>query len=248
MKLTRCLRKTLPTLTRESQQATAIFSLMVTMLLVQLAMIPASLAEQAASDSVPEGSLAQLLEWIQGDFDNYLQYASQTPGGGEFSHLGLQRRLVAIPALGEHVIYAQINRRADPSDVYRQFVQVFSEDESGQIQSRILRFVEDEQYLDILAQPDAFAKLTEDDFRPALAPGCEPHWRVEGNAYVSRIDKQRCVIASRRDGKPRHIQSTEFVEAMRIRNEESGYLPDGTQLFGLPDNVYYEYQRVDGIR
>jgi hypothetical protein len=248
MKSTRGLPKVLSTLTPVSQQASAVSWLIITMLLAQFAMIPTSLAEEATSDSVPEGSLAQLLDWIQGDFDNYAQYASQTPAKDEFSHLGLQRRLVDMPALGEHVIYAQINRRADPGDVYRQFVQVFSQDELGQIQSRILRFVEAEQYLDILAQPETFATLAEEDFRPALSPGCEPHWRVEGNAYVSRIDRQHCVIASRRDGKPRHIQSTEFVEATRIRNEESGYLPDGTQLFGLAEGVYYEYQRVDEKR
>lgn len=214
------------------------------MVLTQALITQDSLAEQNSSPSVPNGSLAQLLEWVRGDFDNRKQYASQKPGNNNFSHLGLQRRLVSMPALGDYVIYAQINRRADPADVYRQFLLVFSQDEFGRIQSAVLRFIEATQYLDILARPDTFETLAPEDFRPALTPGCEPHWRVEGAAYVSRIDPKRCVITSSRDGKPRHIQSTEYVEANLIRNEESGYLPDGTQLFGLPEDVYYLYQRT----
>jgi hypothetical protein len=185
-----------------------------------------------------------MLDWMQGDFHNLRQYRAQGTDEGDFSHLGLQRRLVRVPALGEHVIYAQINRRADPDDVYRQFLQVFSVDDNGEIQSRILRFVDAEKHLDILAHPETFDTLSAEEFRPALAEGCEPHWRIEDNAYRVSIDRSDCIIVSQRDGKPRHIQSTEFVEANRIRNEESGYLPDGAQIFGLPDGVYYEYLRV----
>lgn len=189
------------------------------------------------------GSLEQLLEWIVGDFDNRAQFEAQADGDSTFSHLGLQRRLVIAPAIGEHVVYAQINRRADPGDVYRQSLQVFERDARGNISSRNLSFAEPDKYRDIIANPNAFAALRPTDLVSALPDTCNPGWQFNGEAFEARIQRDNCIMISRRDGKPRHIQSTEFVYPGWIRNEESGYRENGEQIFGLEPGVYYQYDR-----
>lgn len=200
----------------------------------------------AASAEHAAGSFAQLLEWITGDFDNHAQFNAHVKAEGEpsFDHLGLQRRQVTAPALGEHVVYAQINRRADPTDIYRQTFQVFALDEKGNITSKNMRFVEPEKYQDILARPEAFAALTQSDVIPALPESCDPAWRFSGTEFEARISRESCTMISRRDGKARHIQSTEFIGPNLIRNEESGYRGNGERIFGLPAGIYYHYDRV----
>ncbi len=214
-------------------------------------------------------SIDELLELLVGDFDNRAQYEAQFANAGalaaqgeekrsaagaspsdgdngepQFSHLGLQRRLVQVPALGDIVVYAQINRRADPTDVYRQSFQRFSVNADGTIGARNYRFTDPRAHKDILKHPERFAALTAQELTPSLPESCDPRWTFEDGVWVSRIDRENCVITSRRDGKPRHIQATEFVEATRIRNEESGYDADGRMIFGLPPDTYYHYDRL----
>ncbi len=227
-----------------------------------------SLLLMAGSSSWGE-PIDALLALLVGDFDNRAQYEAQFSKSGEltaqreekrsaagaspsdgdngeplFSHLGLQRRLVQVPALGGLVVYAQINRRADPTDVYRQSFQRFSVNADGIISARNYRFTDPQVHKDILEHPERFAVLTEQELTPSLPETCDPRWTFESGVWVSRIDRESCVIASRRDGKPRYIQATEFVEATRIRNEESGYDADGRMIFGLPADTYYHYDRL----
>lgn len=207
--------------------------------------------QNESADEATTGSLTLLLDWVSGDFDNRRQFESQTetPTGSGFSqsgfsHLGLQRRIVYAPQLGAHVLYAQINRRADPGDVYRQTLQVFEQDSEGTIRSRNLRFRDAEKHRDILATPGAFAALESAALKPALPTGCDPEWTFDGSEFTARIYRERCSMISRRNGKSRHIQSTEFVGPNTIRNEESGYRENGEQIFGLAPGVYYEFDRV----
>lgn len=191
------------------------------------------------------GDLDTLLEWLSGDFDNRAQVAAQ-PESDEplYSLLGLQRRVVSAPALGEHVVYAQINNDADPAKVYRQTLMVFSEDPgTGKIRSRTVSFADRDANADIIQRLDDLAEMNADDFVDSLPEGCSPAWDWRDGEYSMFIDPEDCVIISRRTGKPRHIQGTEFVGPDVIRNEESGYRPDGSMIFGLPEGVYYVYER-----
>ena len=193
------------------------------------------------------GDLATLLEWIAGDFDNREQVAAQPPSDEAlYSLLGLQRRVVTAPALGEHVVYAQINNDADPANVYRQTLMVFSEDpDTGQIRSRTVSFADPEANADIIDRLDDLSDMSPDAFVDSLPDGCAPAWNWRDGEYRMFIDPDACVIVSKYTGEPRHIQGTEFVSPDAIRNEESGYRPDGSMIFGLPDGVYYVYERRD---
>lgn len=193
------------------------------------------------------GDLDTLLEWLAGDFDNRAQVAAQ-PESDEplYSLLGLQRRVVSVPVLGEHVVYAQINNDADPAKVYRQTLMVFGEDAGiGQFRSRTVSFADEEANADIIDRLDDLAGMTAEDFVDRLPEGCSPNWQWRDSEYRMFIDPDDCVITSQYTGKKRHIQGTEFVSPEFIRSEESGYRPDGSMIFGLPEGVYYVYERRD---
>ncbi|GAB5413733.1 MAG: hypothetical protein Cons2KO_13360 [Congregibacter sp.] len=210
---------------------------------VVLLVFALSVATPARSEEATRSiDLGQLLRLITGDFDNRKQYEAQE--GDTFSHLGLQRRLVHAPALGDHVVYAQINRRADPSDVYRQSIMRFEQHEDGSVSARNLRFASPDEHREIMRDLKRFESLDEEDVVAALPDGCDPVWTREGERFVSRISASECVMISRRDGKPRRIQATEFVGVHAIENEESGYNEDGSKIFGLPEATYYRYERI----
>lgn len=208
-------------------------------LISTLASLTAALTFCASAQS---STLDKLLPLITGDFDNRAQFEAQE--GDTISRLGLQRRRVNAPALGTHVVYAQINHRADPSDIYRQTIMVFEEADDGAVSSRTLRFADADAHRDIMDNLERFETLTADDIGPALPGGCDPSWSFDGEQFISRISADECVIISRRTGNPRHIQGTEFVRIDAILNEESGYREDGSMIFGLPEGVYYRYDRV----
>jgi hypothetical protein len=193
------------------------------------------------------GDLATLLDWISGDFDNREQVRAQPVSDQPlYSLLGLQRRLVVAPALGEHVVYAQINNDADPAKVYRQTLVVFSQDpDGGPISSRSLAFADQEANADILQRLADLKDMTAEDFVAALPDACSADWKWRDGEYYSFVDAKDCVITSGYTGKQRGIQSTEFVSPAGIRNEESGYKADGSFIFGLPAGVYYDYRRRD---
>lgn len=191
------------------------------------------------------GDLDTLLEWLAGDFDNRAQVAAQPEAEKPlYSLLGLQRRVVSVPVLGEHVVYAQINNDADPTDVYRQTLMVFGDDAgTGQFRSRTVSFADPEANADIIERLDDLASMAADDFVDRLPEGCAPNWEWRDGEYRMFIDPDDCVITSQYTGNQRHIQGTEFVGPNVIRNEESGYRPDGSMIFGLPEGVYYVYER-----
>lgn len=189
-----------------------------------------------------KGDLRELLNWISGDFDNIAQFEAQD--GEAIDHLGLVRRIVTAPALGDHVVYAQVNRRADPTDVYRQTIMVFEESADGGIIARYLRFADKDAHRDILSDLARFSSLSAEDFAPSLPAGCEPDWRFNGSVFIGLVARETCLITSRYDGTIRHLQSTEIVGINAIRNEESGYREDGSMIFGVPNDMLYSYNRV----
>lgn len=195
---------------------------------------------QLAGDQT--AALTRLLAWMTGDFDNRAQFEAQPPSTEPvFALLGQQRRVVKVPALGEHVVYAQINSNADPAQVYRQRLLVFTPGEDGALRMTTWSFADEAAHRDILTRLDDLADMPREAFVPSLPAGCEADWERRGEALYSQINANTCRIDSQRGGRI-GIQSTEIVEPDGIRSEESGYSLDGRMLFGLPQGQYYEYQ------
>ncbi len=192
------------------------------------------------------GGLPVLMRWMTGDFDNRRQVEHQEHRDPPlYSLLGLQRRQVEVPALGDRVIYAQINHEADPDQIYRQSFVVFHVDKrSGVIRSENWSFADPTDKKTILSRLYDLQNMSREDFKRALADTCIATWEARGEEFYAQISAQKCVLTSRRSGEALRLQATEFVGADGIRNEESGYKADGTMTFGLPPQQYYEFDRT----
>lgn len=185
--------------------------------------------------------LATLIDWMSGSFDNRAQFESQpATGNRQFSLLGIVRKPVGVPVLGDHVVYAQINNDADPGKVYRQRLLVFAI-HGDDIRMEAWSFADPAAHQDILQRLDDLKAMPADAFTPALPAGCEANWVKEGDAFVGRIDPADCRIVSAQSSQPRGIQGTEIVGPDGMRSEESGYDQAGKMIFGLPEGSYYEY-------
>jgi catechol 2,3-dioxygenase-like lactoylglutathione lyase family enzyme len=196
---------------------------------------------QLSSDK--PSALARLLAWMTGDFDNRAQFAAQPPSAKPvFALLGQQRRAVSVPALGQHVVYAQINSDADPAQVYRQRLLVFTPGDGDTLRMTTWSFADEPAHRDILTRLDDLASMPREAFVPSLPPGCEAEWAWRDEVLYSQIRADACHIDSQRGGRIA-IQSTEIVGSGGIRSEESGYSLDGRMLFGLPEGQYYDYRR-----
>jgi len=204
------------------------------------------LADEHRAEAPTAGSLEQLIGWIQGDWSNEVQFRSQqTPDGGEpeFSWLTMKRRVIEVPALGHHVVYAQIDRGGTDA-VYRRTFLAFEVDADGAINTRVWRWRDAATAAGLEHRLAELHAAPREAFEPALAEGCVMRWRRDGERYVGEVDAKRCAIVSARTGETRHIRATETVAPDSIQAEEAGFTPDGRQLFGGPAGVYYTYARA----
>lgn len=185
---------------------------------------------------------AALLAMMSGDFDNRAQFTAQPAAEKPlFSLLGVQRRAVTVPALGAHMLYAQVNNDADPGKVYRQRLYSFTAAGGGEVVMESWSFVDEAAVRDVLGRLADLATMPAAAFRPSLPDGCEMRWIRDDDSWTGRVDPATCTIASKRSGAPMKLRATEIVTADRLWNEESGFTPDGAMVFGLPDGVYYEF-------
>jgi hypothetical protein len=196
--------------------------------------------EPAATD--PEVQIDGLMRLMSGNFDNFAQFSAQaTADKPMFSLLGIQRRLVTVPALGAHVVFAQVNNDADPTRIYRQRLYSFAADEYGELVMKTWSFVDEVGARDIMGRLADLAAMPIEAFRPSLPEGCDMRWSQDAEGWTGRVDPQTCRITSRRRGTPIKLRATEIVTRSGLRSEESGFTPEGEMVFGLPDGVYYEF-------
>jgi len=192
--------------------------------------------------AVPD--LATLTALMTGDFDNRRQFEAQPPAKEpQFLLMGLQRRAVQVPALGTHVVYAQVNDAADPARIRRQRLFVLVPEADGSVVMNSWSFADETAARDILGRLGDLERMPATAFRPSLPPGCDMRWTLVAATWSGRVDPTTCSIRGRRDGAPMKLRSTELLGPDGLRNEEAGFTSAGEMSFGLPDGVYYEFRR-----
>lgn len=167
------------------------------------------------------------------------------PDEGARSERPIFLRVVAVdpPPGHRHALYAEMRHDGADGELYRQNLVLFDEDPARSGNSATsLAFTDREAAAALVRQPDLVATGRLQTV-PALGPGCDMHFRREGNGYLGRIDPATCVITGKR-GDQRHIEAQTLLRQDAIEQLERGYDADGKLLFGNPGGVRYVWPRI----
>jgi len=159
-----------------------------------------------------EGSLAHLLSWFPGEYDNYEQFWLQTVELPEaqrpadpHEHTHHIFAPVAAPLLGEHVFFVKQTLPQKANAVYRQRLYRFSEEADGSMRMAIYSFKNEAKFTDAERKPEVFKQLTLNDLKQI--EGCEVRWFWNGtDTFDGSVNRRTCRVFSERLG------SNVFVE------------------------------------
>lgn len=184
--------------------------------------------------------LAQLTGLLTG---HYRSEAALT--GAEGLWLSDYRVRVQNSALGEFVLYWQIDTGPE-QDAYRQRLLVMEIDQdSGLVRQRTWSLREPERFLGQFDRPQLFSDLTADDLFSELPEDCDPLWQPISNGWRGYTDPERCRIFSERHQDWRFIEAEVEVTEEGLRSTERGFDGAGNQLFGTEPGVFIHLRRVE---
>ncbi len=208
---------------------------------------PVSAKQERAVDK----DLRQLMEMIQGEFNNYNQMYFQENGfikvdnKTKYSHLHHYRQQIQSDDLPGHWIYAQINNVDKGNKVYRQTIWEFYIDDDDRIASRVWNFAD--KGMKEKGRPSiAFLNsLTKKQLKASqLNEACTTYWQKRGKQFVGAIDHKQCVIQSKYKDEKRQLFAEEIVFSDGVWMREGAYRLDGGLAFGLEEGEFYRYQKV----
>ncbi len=150
---------------------------------------------------------------------------------------------VSAPALGEHVMYWQLNSGAEQK-VYRQRLLVFEPGaEPGTVRQIAWSLPEPPRFVNAWESPALFAGFTREDVVEDLPASCAQLWQRRDDGWYGRVDPAVCRIWSERRQAWRRIEGEAFVTADNYLTAERGFDDAGTQVFGTAPDEYYVLRR-----
>jgi len=151
---------------------------------------------------------------------------------------------VDAPALGDHVVYWQLNLGAEET-LYRQRVLVFSRDDNNRITQSSLSLVNPAAFADGHRRPELFAALRPEDTLEELPAGCLHVWnRTEsGGGWRGVMAPESCRFWSERKQAWTLIGSEIVASNDALLYVERGFSDDNEKLFGPPEGQYYRLPR-----
>ena len=191
------------------------------------------------SQSADGSGIEELTRLMQGEFRGVVSSADDPEGS-----LMIDRRVqVQVPALGQPVIYWQINSGAELA-LYRQRLLTFHQDPEGQvIYQRTWSFVDAEAWLEAGDKPSLLRTLDVGDVVPSLPESCRMSWRIEPGGWRGYLDPGDCRIWSERHQEYRHIEGESRLNEGGLSQAERGYDEEGRQLFGTPAGALHSLER-----
>lgn len=155
-----------------------------------------------------------------------------------------RRMRVAVPALGENVLYWQLNSGPDQR-VYRQRLLRLTQDPAtGEILQHSFSLAEPGRFVDRFDDAAAFEAIGPADLADDLPAGCELRWQRLEDGWRGYLDPARCVIFSRRHQDYRHIEGEVIVRRDGLQQAERGFAADGRQLFGTAPGEFLRLDRL----
>ncbi len=210
-------------------------------------------AAQAVHQSVPvppailDAQLETLLSWFEGRFDNDAQvFFAEDFGVPEEARPGRIHsifRPVELPGVGEHVFYVEQYSNADPSEIYRQRLYVFSPAyETGEIRLDILAPRDAEAIRGAHLDPARLAALTADDL--IAYPQCAVFWTFQENQFVGATRQGECRVDSQRSGRPLVIEDDLLLTGNAIWIRDRAQTADGDYVYGNRAGIAHQLRRA----
>ncbi len=227
-------------------QARFLINLMCT-LVVGAELCTTAYAESQLSKA--EKDLQQLLQWLEGEFNNYNQINFQNNDFLEekpetdYSRLHHIRARIDAPKLDGYWLYTQINKLDRDGEIYRQSINHFFVDVNRQIKSTSY-WLKNPPKTKQTPSPATLNSLQLSQLKSRMIPGCETTWQRRLDQFVGIVDHQTCIIDSKYKDEKRQIFGEEIVGKSGFWGREGGYTLDGKLAFGLEAPNYYEYHRA----
>ncbi|MFQ5636359.1 MAG: chromophore lyase CpcT/CpeT [Gammaproteobacteria bacterium] len=190
----------------------------------------------AADDPDP---VEDMLAMIEGTYRS----VPGEPADAELPDLLDRRARVTAPALGDHVVYWQLNSGSE-RDVYRQRLLVFVAADNGEIVQTTWSLRKPEKFVDAFDNPDLFTDLGANDVEPSLPTGCEQIWHRTPAGWYGSVSADSCRVWSQRRQMWRRIGAEAKVTADALWQAERGFDDDGTQVFGTKTGELYRLDRI----
>ena len=182
----------------------------------------------------------ELLDLLEG---SYSSDGVAQAGDTEDPLLTDRHARVSAPALGEHVMYWQLNSGPEQK-VYRQRLLVFEPGaEPGTVRQITWSLPEPAEFVDGWESPALFAALTTDVLEQDLPPSCEQLWQRRNDGWYGRVDPAACRVWSARRQAWRRIEGEAFVTPDNYLTAERGFDDSGVQVFGTAPGEHYLLQR-----
>ena len=167
--------------------------------------------------------------------------------GGAPADLTAHYAVVSAPAIGERVVYWQLDQGQGPDSqqrIYRQTLLVFDPAEDGGFSQRAYNFTDRERFKNGHLRPGIFANVQADDLVAAVPDDCLTTWTRTAAGWGGVMAAASCRIYSERAGMWRLIGVETLPRADRLLYVERGFSEDGELLFGLPEGEQYRFNRI----
>jgi len=203
------------------------------------AQTPARLASRLNSD------LDQLLQLLEGEFDNYWQARIDRESEVEFPHRRLHTLFTRVEsaALGPHVFYVQQSEGGDAATISGQWLYHFRTDlEQQAIEMSVHAFADPAAMVDAHRQPAKLKSLSRADL--TSQPGCEIYWQRREILFVGQTLDGACRIESERSTDPLVVTKDFRLTADGLWLEHHAVTVEGDYAYGHRGGLPQQLRRV----
>ena len=191
------------------------------------------------------GDLAQLAQWLTGEFDNFQQFFEAKDTKAPMPHERIHTVIapVAVPVVGPHVLLARESALNEPERV--KTLHVYSLVPNAGDRSITLRLysVTDPSVLaGFLTDPSKPIEVRPDQLTPMT--GCDVTWRREGDAFVGAMQPGACRTTWPKTGGAVTVTNTYRLTADEFWFAEQLTDEAGHMVFGRADGVPYKLKRA----